>query len=102
DGIRDFHVTGVQTCALPISELSACFSWLPRIGGTIPPPVRDPPPHPDQRPPRILHRRDLYRQRASDSLPARRAPRYTQPAPPTRSEERRVGKASTCRRPRPP
>src|SRR5690606_39761941 len=21
DGIRDFHVTGVQTCALPISEL---------------------------------------------------------------------------------
>src|SRR5690606_40729097 len=23
DGIRDFHVTGVQTCALPIS---ACFS----------------------------------------------------------------------------
>src|SRR5690606_40848448 len=23
DGIRDFHVTGVQTCALPISELAA-------------------------------------------------------------------------------
>src|SRR5207302_5686283 len=23
DGIRDFHVTGVQTCALPI------YSWLP-------------------------------------------------------------------------
>src|SRR5690606_41189209 len=23
DGIRDFHVTGVQTCALPISELPA-------------------------------------------------------------------------------
>src|SRR5690606_40688061 len=22
DGIRDFHVTGVQTCALPISELA--------------------------------------------------------------------------------
>src|SRR5690606_40591860 len=22
DGIRDFHVTGVQTCALPICELS--------------------------------------------------------------------------------
>src|SRR5207302_7104661 len=22
DGIRDFHVTGVQTCALPISEIS--------------------------------------------------------------------------------
>src|SRR5690606_40665306 len=24
DGIRDFHVTGVQTCALPISSASAC------------------------------------------------------------------------------
>src|SRR5690606_39825218 len=23
DGIRDFHVTGVQTCALPISEKSS-------------------------------------------------------------------------------
>src|SRR5690606_41113510 len=23
DGIRDFHVTGVQTCALPISEMDA-------------------------------------------------------------------------------
>src|SRR5690606_40833410 len=26
DGIRDFHVTGVQTCALPISENIICFS----------------------------------------------------------------------------
>src|SRR5690606_39565638 len=25
DGIRDFHVTGVQTCALPISEISDSF-----------------------------------------------------------------------------
>src|SRR5690606_40058416 len=24
DGIRDFHVTGVQTCALPISSRSSC------------------------------------------------------------------------------
>src|SRR5690606_41061193 len=23
DGIRDFHVTGVQTCALPISEIQS-------------------------------------------------------------------------------
>src|SRR5690606_39351760 len=28
DGIRDFHVTGVQTCALPISEL-ALFTEMP-------------------------------------------------------------------------
>src|SRR5690606_40136810 len=32
DGIRDFHVTGVQTCALPISPSSepapeGCASW---------------------------------------------------------------------------
>src|SRR5690606_40034807 len=29
DGIRDFHVTGVQTCALPISEhgLEYCCDW---------------------------------------------------------------------------
>src|SRR5690606_40029504 len=29
DGIRDFHVTGVQTCALPISaSLAACSAAL--------------------------------------------------------------------------
>src|SRR5690606_9701104 len=34
DGIRDFHVTGVQTCALPISNL---LVWLqPETGGTQP------------------------------------------------------------------
>src|SRR5690606_40732514 len=27
DGIRDFHVTGVQTCALPISPSAARTSW---------------------------------------------------------------------------
>src|SRR5690606_40588605 len=31
DGIRDFHVTGVQTCALPISGRRAS-EWL---GGTL-------------------------------------------------------------------
>src|SRR6266511_4235404 len=29
DGIRDFHVTGVQTCALPISPVSALGSEAP-------------------------------------------------------------------------
>src|SRR5690606_39621299 len=28
DGIRDFHVTGVQTCALPISQPSGHFPLL--------------------------------------------------------------------------
>src|SRR5690606_39485711 len=27
DGIRDFHVTGVQTCALPISILAGASLW---------------------------------------------------------------------------
>src|SRR5207302_2945281 len=27
DGIRDFHVTGVQTCALPISISSTTSKW---------------------------------------------------------------------------
>src|SRR5690606_41112543 len=26
DGIRDFHVTGVQTCALPISFMSSLYT----------------------------------------------------------------------------
>src|SRR5690606_39545794 len=30
DDIRDFHVTGVQTCALPISVLFDCFNPLNR------------------------------------------------------------------------
>src|SRR5690606_40961514 len=40
DGIRDFHVTGVQTCALPISPVltGALFRlplglWTDRFGG---------------------------------------------------------------------
>src|SRR5690606_39444538 len=28
DGIRDFHVTGVQTCALPISKYKLEYIWL--------------------------------------------------------------------------
>src|SRR5690606_40767688 len=28
DGIRDFHVTGVQTCALPISLITEELPWL--------------------------------------------------------------------------
>src|SRR5690606_40663963 len=30
DGIRDFHVTGVQTCALPILGLMFDFEWTNR------------------------------------------------------------------------
>src|SRR5207302_7222586 len=31
DGIRDFHVTGVQTCALPICCRSLCQTRLVRV-----------------------------------------------------------------------
>src|SRR5690606_40003643 len=37
DGIRDFHVTGVQTCALPISKLViALVRSPPNINTSIP------------------------------------------------------------------
>src|SRR5690606_39639178 len=35
DGIRDFHVTGVQTCALPISRSASTPGTLPGLA-TIP------------------------------------------------------------------
>src|SRR5690606_40845086 len=34
DGIRDFHVTGVQTCALPISKTSTAPSTSSRMPAT--------------------------------------------------------------------
>src|SRR5690606_39830505 len=46
DGIRDFHVTGVQTCALPIStrlersRSSACTTYSPWSESTATPPTR--------------------------------------------------------------
>src|SRR5690606_40729478 len=36
DGIRDFHVTGVQTCALPISWINPGHSHPPRAAPAIP------------------------------------------------------------------
>src|SRR5690606_143875 len=48
DGIRDFHVTGVQTCALPISvyeapkdPVSGFFEWLGSIVGLTAPDSND-------------------------------------------------------------
>src|SRR5436309_15446002 len=35
DGIRDFHVTGVQTCALPIYLLQTILEVDPRAGDRI-------------------------------------------------------------------
>src|SRR5690606_40513623 len=76
DGIRDFHVTGVQTCALPISSCR-CRRLLGSSGNEVSwRSVR----------PRSGHCRveAMYRFTASASSPR------------ARSEERRVGKEYRC------
>src|SRR5207253_8253088 len=90
DGIRDGHVTGVQTCALPISTPANSRPSLRR-----PPAAGEQPPHP----PAEVHRAYV----ASDP-PEELKPDdpFGQPAPATtvalgRSEERRVGKEWRCR-----
>src|SRR5262249_59813085 len=90
DGIRDWSVTGVQTCALPISAaLSRSTPPLPdgcvaaRATWTS---GRSPPPAPVPGPPRRRW--------------PRRGPAAGTPAPwsaRTRSEERRVGKEGGAR-----
>src|SRR5690606_40724826 len=79
DGIRDFHVTGVQTCALPISPPS------PPTSTPSPTPFRRPPPPPST----------VSWAPSSPTTPPWACP-WT-PNPPAwccapRSEERRVGK----------
>src|SRR5690606_39614333 len=49
DGIRDFHVTGVQTCALPISDRhlrvgAQVMSTLRALDAPLSQPIRRPPP----------------------------------------------------------
>src|SRR3712207_7412478 len=81
DGIRDIGVTGVQTCALPIS---IDFQLPPRLRETQTPPV-----------PIVANRRLLLGSWAKLSM---RPERFTNPAPLTsRSEERRVGKECRSR-----
>src|SRR5438034_5513128 len=70
DGIRDHCVTGVQTCALPISDRTSKRSTRPRQGSRVGPP----------------------RRRAS-----RCRPRRSREDVATRSEERRVGKECRSR-----
>src|SRR5436309_2918630 len=86
DGIRDFHVTGVQTCALPIwpmvpnlwtsVALMMQYTYFPR-----PPMIR------------------AARSSVAGARPARDSARARPLAgrASDRSEERRVGKASTAR-----
>src|SRR5690606_39298566 len=41
DGIRDFHVTGVQTCALPISVQYSVNVWFARMAVMLDAPTID-------------------------------------------------------------
>src|SRR5690348_17509428 len=80
DGIRDGRVTGVQTCALPISRRS-----------------RRPPPKPRRRPrptlPRRRRRREVDPMEAADDILEADDEALELP----RSEERRVGKECRSR-----
>src|SRR5439155_11192721 len=92
DGIRDGHVTGVQTCALPIffcifalmtvpvilRRKPCAFSWETGAGdsGCVV----------------ILHSSSLRRLSSSE----RQRPSSSEPAWTERSEERRVGKECRC------
>src|SRR5256885_17060447 len=77
DGIRDYKVTGVQTCALPISRRTAPSTW------------RAP-----SRPPDSV-------ESSSTAMPCRRRRRVRSAAsskrPAPRSEERRVGEECRSR-----
>src|SRR5439155_4120227 len=76
DGIRDGHVTGVQTCALPISRVPT------DVGNR------------ERSPTQLRLRRDhrFYRCRGR-----RRPDACDLPTEEVRSEERRVGKECRCR-----
>src|SRR5690606_39514065 len=84
DGIRDFHVTGVQTCALPISRRRPRRGRRPpsgtsRAAGRTPPPA------------------GRARFGTGRSKPSSSACAYPFPDR-IRSEERRVGKERSSRR----
>src|SRR5690606_40051855 len=86
DGIRDFHVTGVQTCALPI------FRVRPRKSARAYASVWT-----EAGSPLLVHtlaQRDRLREHFGDSVLVEAAMRYGNPS---RSEERRVGKEGSAR-----
>src|SRR5690606_39434997 len=90
DGIRDFHVTGVQTCALPISRepcarsagrsASALYSRNCSGSSARQPPLR------------------FRRRRVGRSSGGARAAASIASSEQQRSEERRVGKEGRSRR----
>src|SRR5690606_40478124 len=90
DGIRDFHVTGVQTCALPISATGTRPATRTRCAGAARVRAR-----PCRRP---LQAPAPVAPAAAGSAPAPQAPVPPALRPvPARSEERRVGKECRAR-----
>src|SRR5690606_39460456 len=89
DGIRDFHVTGVQTCALPILD-----AWWPhRPDGRGRPRANT-----QERsgcPGEAL--KSTEKKAVSPRRSGRDRPQQTTGDSMTRSEERRVGKEGRCR-----
>src|SRR5690606_40306779 len=88
DGIRDFHVTGVQTCALPIFRLWTLPDgkiWRPtntvRTNGAG-----------TYQFPSLAAGRYLIDARLPNGVDGTVADRWVDTQGPTRSEERRVGK----------
>src|SRR5256885_4803314 len=83
DGIRDYKVTGVQTCALPISSISPVQSKVQRTNtGIAMPLVKPKPTSPGIRAAIKVTRPNLHK---------------GEPYAPLRSEERRVGKECRSR-----
>src|SRR5690606_40013426 len=88
DGIRDFHVTGVQTCALPISpthRAPSASEGFPRRPHTTKPLTGPALPAPGSQSP------------LTAKPPRTPGTPCTRPPPRSRSEERRVGKECRSR-----
>src|SRR5436309_9162221 len=93
DGIRDFHVTGVQTCALPISVVQstqraaqASLEWFENLGR-----------YTHQEPMQFAFNLMTRSRRVTYDNLRLRDPQFVSDVD-GRSEERRVGKGSTTRR----
>src|SRR5256885_12582482 len=86
DGIRDYKVTGVQTCALPILERAPGHEQRPGV-----PPVGEAPERDREK------ERDDRERRGDEADVARAAAEPEQAVRGHRSEERRVGKECRSR-----
>src|SRR5690606_41808701 len=93
DGIRDFHVTGVQTCALPISQRLQRRRGVQELRALVPPGRRWAEPRVG-----LLLDRELRRFRGRQGAVAVRVLLGARPGDRgDRSEERRAGKESRAR-----